>query len=180
MSSRNTRRGRFRSIVGAFLPLCLLVFFLTGCGGGGGGGGQGGTGVDPIEVEVGAALDVFLASLSAENLVQSMESIDPKLVYRRANPVKMEGYDAFQTYLGDFFGKAASITVELRDRGITPNGEESAIIRATLYYAYTDNTGTRKEASEFCEIVMDKIAKWRIRSFTDRDFDKGLVFPPAI
>lgn len=161
----------------SLLSLLLALVLLAGCGGGGGGGGTGGTGADPIEVEVGTVLDGFTTALQSQNLTSSLEFVDSNLQYRRLGSTNVLAYNEFQTVLQTFLAGVSSVSVTLTDRGITGD-DDAAIVRARLSYSYLDAGNTPRTYSEDCELVLEKVSKWGIRSLSGYNLD-GLRFPPA-
>lgn len=171
----STLKNIFRSIFLVFLFLGFLI--LAGCGGGGGGDPGNGVGNDPIEVEINSDIDVFLAAISKQDLPQAMEHVDSNLQYFRAGSSSVQGFSYFRALLSLFLEGATSINIELRDRGVTPDGENSAIVRGTLVYNYRDASKVYKEMSETCEIKYERVSRWGILSFSRFSLG-GLSFPP--
>ena len=157
------------------LVLLLSLALLHGCGGGGGGGSE--TGVDPIEVEINAVLDGFLTTLNNQNYSGSMEFIDSNLQYRRLGDTTVYPYSGYQTFLKSFLEGVSSLTVTLTERGIT-GFEDSAVARVQLSYHYLDSGNIERTYSENCEIVLERVSKWGIRSLSGYNLE-GLRFPPA-
>lgn len=161
------------------LALSLIVLALNiGCSGGG--GGTGGTGVDPIEVEINAEIDTFLAGLNARNLDQAMGEVDSNLQYSRAGSVLgvYLGYTDFRNHLSAFLSGVSSVTVKLESRGVVPDGESLARVRGTLTYSYRDSAGTVRNATEDCEMYWERVARWGIKRLSGFNL-VGLAFPPA-
>jgi len=170
-------KGLRKILIRRFI-LFLVLIVLLGCGGGGGGSDVG-TGIDPIEVEVGAALDSFLKAVNDKHLTEAMSWIDSNIQYRRANSTAIYTYNGFKSFLSDFLAKAASVSVQLRNRGIVPDGENNATIRGSLVWECRDASGTFETKTENCEIAFERVSKWGIRSLSGFNLE-GLYFPPSL
>lgn len=165
-------------IVSLFMGMACIALLLTiGCGGGGGGGSDG-TGLDPIEVEVGAELDKVLGAMSSRNLDQAMAGFDSNLQYFRAGSETPLGYSTFRTQLSAFLSGAASITVEIVSRSVVPNGEDAATVRGSLVYSYRDSQGAAKSGQEDCEMVWERVSRWGIKRLSGYSLAR-LAFPPV-
>ncbi len=156
--------------------LAFVLLLLTGCGGGGGGGG-GGTGVDPVETEVRAALDVFQAAIQNENVDQAPAGLSPALRYFRAGTAGWEDRTAFVGRLTSFFAAATVLSFELRDLGVSPGGEAAAGARGTLVCRYQDAGGTTRELTEEVELQFERVESWQITSLSRFNL-AGMAFPP--
>jgi hypothetical protein len=159
------------------LPL-LLACFLTLLGCGGGGGGTGGTGVDPIETEVYALLDGFCSSVSARNADAAMAWVDSNLQYFRSGSTTPESFNQFRTRLTSFLQQNASVTLELRDRGLVPGGENAAAVPCLLFCRYTDAQGQVKTLEEKAEFRCERVTRWGIRLMSGFNQQGGIQFPP--
>lgn len=152
----------------------FLVACLAGCGGGGGGGG--GTGVDPVEVEIRAALDTFRAAVQDEDPVRVKAGLAPSLKYFRAGGT-IEPLADFEKRVSDFFGKAASITLTFADLGVSPSSETSASARCTLKCDYRDAAGQPQHLEETAELDLEQVGTWQITALS-RFNKEGMSFPP--
>ncbi|NLI77174.1 MAG: hypothetical protein GX442_12125 [Candidatus Riflebacteria bacterium] len=152
----------------------ILLACLAGCGGGGGGGG--GTGIDPVEVEIRAALDTFRASVQTENLAQTKAGLAPSLKYFRAGGA-IEPLDTFVTRISGFFDKAASITLTFDDLGVSPSSETSASARCSLKCDYRDAAGLPQHLEETAELDLERVGTWQITALS-RFNKEGMTFPP--
>ncbi|RCK76717.1 MAG: hypothetical protein OZSIB_3309 [Candidatus Ozemobacter sibiricus] len=168
-------RGLRRSVGAGFLAVLLLL--TTGCGGGGGGGEGGGTGIDPVETEVRAALDVFQAAVQNENLTQARGSLSPSLRYFRAGVSGWEDHTAFLDRLAAFFDSATLLAFDLRNLGVSPGGETAATARGTLVCRYQDAGGTTRELTEEVELQFERVETWQITSLSRFNL-AGMAFPP--
>lgn len=158
------------------IAFAAVVFVFLGCGGGGG-GGSGGTGVDPVEVEIRAALDSFLAAVASENATGTRALLAPNLKYFRSGGATPEGIDVFMGRMTVFYGKAASVSIELQDLGVSPMGETVASTRGTLVCRYRNASGTEQTLQEEAEIILEKNFFWQINSIS-RFNQVGMAFPP--
>ncbi len=156
----------------------LIGAFILGCGGGG--GGSGGTGSDPIEVEINAFLDVFLAAINREDIDGAMQSVDTNLKYYcPANPNGAGGYPVLRSRLQAFFADASSISVSLIDRGVSPSSETLVHVRSDLVYSYYDASGTMHSfPPQKCEMAIVQSTRWGIVSLSGSQDTNPLSFPP--
>ncbi|MFZ2955760.1 MAG: hypothetical protein WA705_02545 [Candidatus Ozemobacteraceae bacterium] len=169
--------GIFRSLAGA----CALLFLLfsIGCSGGGSGGGaSNGTGVDPIEVEIGVSVDLFLGAIASGSIDRAMQEVDSNLQYHRAGSQVVLGYTGFKEKLGNFLAGVSSISIALTPRSVVPDGENAATVHGTLTYSYVDASGTPRSAQEACEIYYARIARWGIQSLSGPN-QTSMSFPPT-
>jgi len=166
--------GSFKYRFWLFVILLGCAGYLTlGCGSN---SGESANGVDPIEVEVGASLDAFFASVAARNLEAAMTQVDSNLQYYRAGSSAPLGYVDFTVQLSGFISKAASITLLINDRGIVADGENTARVRGILVCQYYTG-GSLQTLQETCEILYERVSRWGIRSLS-RYNQEGMSFPP--
>lgn len=169
---------RSRGTCLAVLIALAALLQITGCGGGGGGSTSSGTGVDPVEVEVQAALNSFLSAVSKNDTDGAMSWVDSNLKYQRGNPTSFYGISEFRNYLTEFLNGATGITIEVKSPGITPDGENSAIVRGSLVCHYIDNASQSHDLVENVEFGFERVAKWGILRLSGFNL-AGLAFPPV-
>ncbi len=172
--------GRFfrpRARPAAAAVAVFLSAWIAGCGGGGGGGG---TGIDPVEVEVRAALDTFRAAVQTESLTQTRAGLAPSLKYFRAGGT-IEPLETFMTRISGFFDKAASITLTFDDLGVSPSSETSASARCTLQPTDPElpwpAAGLLQHLEETAELDLEQVGTWQITALS-RFNKEGMTFPP--
>jgi len=166
-----------------FLLFCILSLVNAGCGGGGGGSDS--LSVSPSEEEVRTVLNRLTTSINATDTASTMALFDSNLKYYKYNPTAYTiiGYNDLKQQLGNFFAKAASISVRIDSPAVLSSSESSASARGMLVCTYKDTSGAEKSISEEVEIVMEKSGIWGITEFYryDRNIGPtGTNFPPTL
>lgn len=163
-------------------PLALAVALLSllallGCGGGGG-GGAGGTGSDPVEVEIRAELDAFVAAVATKDADAAMARCDSNLQVFKKGATIPDNYTALRQRLVAFFAAATAPKLTLVEF-VAESGEDSAVAHGTWELTWTDAGGAARTLREAFQIRYDRIARWGIRVMAGPADTFTLEFPPA-
>lgn len=158
----------------------LVLISLLGCGSSSGGGN--GTG-DPIEIEVGAVIDAFVAEIEQLDAQKvSEDRLDANGTYYRKALDNPESMGTLTGRLYSFFAKIKpnSLTFQIENRYIESIGENGAQMMADLTVTYTPNGSDNPVTipSERLYLRLERAEKWGITSFGSLEYPTS--FPPQL